>query len=153
MKLSPLVHGDIAYIFGNSKFLKLTPESQPNWHEFLQNNISFRFKARRNKDIKFSAVKDNRGYWTAKRKINGALFQKRLGNSLALSRKSPDELYQVALRLAGYESPEEALTDGEKALMIIDTELAKLEPRKTSERVKLAWQVLNQVRQQLATTD
>lgn len=73
----------------------LTPLSlaSDSWQEWLETNQKFKLIAEENA---FTAFKDKRGYWTAQKRVNGKLNQKRLGNSSVLAKLSIEDLEAIA---------------------------------------------------------
>lgn len=52
------------------------------WFEWLETIRSFRYES---ENGNISVIKDERGYWTASKKVNGALRRKRLGVSQSIT--------------------------------------------------------------------
>lgn len=102
MEFSPL-------IIGTKEELKLPPKIQKwldehggkelsFWFEFHRR---FRYELENHPSVRFAAVQDCRGYWTASKKSEGKLRQKRLGNTDKLGAMTPYNFYRVAVELAG----------------------------------------------------
>lgn len=79
------------------------PQMTETWQKWLEKNRSFRFEDEY-LGVNFTACKDTRGYWTAQKRIQGKLYQKRLGTSEMLAQLSPGKLTEVAQEL-GTDSP------------------------------------------------
>lgn len=100
MAKSPLVKGDEVDL-GYAAPLRLCPESRDVWCGWLEQNTAFRYESKTDSGLRFSASKDPRGYWSAFKKVDGKLRQKRLGNSPTVAALSPDDLLSVAQGLVG----------------------------------------------------
>lgn len=106
MNKSPLIRGDEIDL-GLAAPLRICPTSNPVWQEWLEKNRAFRYETLEDTNIRFSATKDPRGYWSAFKKVEGKLRRKRLGNSEAVAKLSPAKLYSVAKELLGEDYEED----------------------------------------------